>query len=146
MLDVAGVSAGMFSCPWSGNPNGSVPDTLWSARMAQMPPLLDRAATCGARRISLFFNGNRPGMVPLPRDAIVRRLAEVAALAGPRNLEVCVELNDTHHLRDANAILDAVDYSSRDVRLLVDVFHVFRAGLAAAGWPRCRGMRLAGST
>lgn len=122
------VTAAVYSCPWELPANGSVSRPRFARRLAAMPPLLDTVAAAGGRIVSAFFAGDRPGMVRLGHDELVDRCAALVALARTAGLAVCVELNDVDRLRHAGRVVREVS----GLRLLVDTFHYFRAGLTAA--------------
>lgn len=124
MLATHGLRPGPFSCPWDGNPNGAVPEDEWRSRVRAMPVIFAQIRAAGGDLVSAFFRGERPGMVPLGADGVAGRCAVLTGLAAAEGLRVCVELNDVAVLRAA-----------RDVPadLLVDTFHLWRAGLGV-GW------------
>jgi sugar phosphate isomerase/epimerase len=144
----ADLRAGPFSCPWEGSPNGSVPEEEWAQRVRLLPEVFARVGEAGGRMVSAFFRGDRDGMVRLSDDALARRCAVLARLAEEAGLRVCVELNDVDALRNASATLDTVD--SAALVLLLDSFHLFRAGLdhrwidtlppGAIGWVHISGV------
>ena len=133
LLEPFGITAQLFSCPWNGSPNASVPDVTWRSRLAALPHLFSHIRACGAQAVSLFFNAEPLGMVALAAGELAARLGEIADVAQAHGLSVCVELNDAHHLRDAAEILDRADRGGGGVELLLDLFHVYRSGLDA-GW------------
>ncbi|MFY1638112.1 sugar phosphate isomerase/epimerase family protein [Solwaraspora sp. WMMB335] len=122
-----GLAPGPFSCPWDGAPNGAVPDELWRERVRRMPAVFQQIRAAGGSLVSAFFRGDRPGMAQLPVPVLAQRCALLADLAGDAGLAVCVEVNDVAVLRDATQLLETADRAP--LGLLVDTFHMFRAGL-----------------
>ncbi|MFG2133985.1 sugar phosphate isomerase/epimerase family protein [Streptomyces sp. NPDC048751] len=146
-----GVRAGVFSCPWSGPYNGSVPDEVFEQRLRDIPRIFALIAEAGGTRVSAFFNGQRPGMSALTRDRLADRAGRLAAQAARHGLRMCLELNDTHHLAAAPEILrTAQESTGHRPQLLVDTFHLYRAGLGpewlstlphdAVGWLHVSGI------
>ncbi|RPE39965.1 sugar phosphate isomerase/epimerase [Streptomyces sp. Ag109_O5-1] len=146
-----GVRAGIFSCPWSGPYNGSVPDEVFEQRLRDIPRVFALVAEAGGTRVSAFFNGRRPGMDVLTRDRLADRAGRLAAQAARHGLRMCLELNDTDHLAAAAEILlTARRVTGHRPQLLVDTFHLYRAGLGtewldalpsdAIGWVHVSGV------
>lgn len=143
----AGVQPGVFSCPWQGSPNGSVPDEEFRRRLTALPAVLDNIVAAGGTRVSAFFNSNRPGMARLSFDALAERCALLAAHTAEYGLTFCAEINDPELLRGA---AELVTRTAPGTTLLVDTFHLFRAGLGpdwvsalpvgAIGWVHVSGV------
>ncbi|MFG3225341.1 TIM barrel protein [Kitasatospora sp. NPDC048194] len=153
LCDRHGVRPGVFSCPWSGPYNGSVDDERFERRLRELPALLDLVAAAGGERVSAFFNGAREGMRQLGGAQLAERCGRLAQTAARHGVRFCLELNDPHHLRAAATVLaQAAGSAGGRPQLLVDTFHLFRAGCGpdwidalpagAIGWMHVSGVPL----